>query len=53
MGHFVIIVNGCKLLAIITKHSILDVVAALDPLLKIHSDLVKSAANYKKYFMYL
>ena len=53
MGHFVIIVNGCKPLAIITKHSILDVVAALDPLLKIHSDLVKSAANYKKYFMCL
>ena len=28
---FVIIVNGCKPLTIITKHSILDVAAALDP----------------------
>ena len=53
MECFVLIVNGWKPLAIITKHSILDVAAALDPLLKIHSDLVKSAANYKKYFMCL
>ena len=31
MERFVIIVNGWKPLAIITKHSILDVAAALDP----------------------
>ena len=31
MERFVIIVNGWKLLTIITKHSILDVAAALDP----------------------
>ena len=33
MECFVIIVNGWKPLTIVTKHSILDVVAALDPLL--------------------
>ena len=31
MERFVIIVNGCKSLTIITKRSILDVVAVLDP----------------------
>ena len=31
MERFVIIVNGCKPLSIITEHSILDVAAALDP----------------------
>ena len=31
MKRFVIIVNGFQPLTIITKHSILDVVAALDP----------------------
>ena len=31
MEHFVIIVNGCKPLTIITKRSILDVAAVLDP----------------------
>ena len=31
MESFVIIVNGCKPLTIITKRSILDVAAALDP----------------------
>ena len=31
MKRFVIIVNGWKPLTIITKHSILDVTAALDP----------------------
>ena len=35
MECFVIIVNGWKPLTIITKHSILDVAAALDPLLLI------------------
>ena len=33
MEHFVIIVNGWKPLTIITKSSILDVAAVLDPLL--------------------
>ena len=31
MEHFVIIVNGFQLLTIITKRSILDIAAALDP----------------------
>ena len=35
MKRFVIIVNGCKPLTIITKHSTLDVAAALDPSLGI------------------
>ena len=35
MELFVIIVNGFKLLTIITRCSILDVVAVLDPLLKV------------------
>ena len=34
MERFVIIVNGFQPLTIITKHSILDVAAALDPPLK-------------------
>ena len=34
MARFVIIVNGFQLLSIITKHSILNVAAALDPPLK-------------------
>ena len=36
MERFVIIVNGWKLLTIITKRSILDVAAALDPLLVLY-----------------
>ena len=36
MEHFVIIVNGWKPLTIITKRSILDVAAALDPPLLIY-----------------
>ena len=35
MERFVIKVNGSKLLTVITKRSILDVVAALDPPLEI------------------
>ena len=35
MDHFVIIVNGSKPLTIITKRSILDVAAVLDPPLQI------------------
>ena len=43
MERFVIIVNGWKLLTIITKHSILDVAAALDPPLS----LMKSSGPNK------
>ena len=35
MECFIIIVNGFQPLSIITKHSILDVAAALDPLLNL------------------
>ena len=35
MEHFVIIISGLKPLIIITKHSILDVAAVLDPLLTV------------------
>ena len=35
MEHFMIIVNGWKLLTIIKRNSILDVVAVLDPHLEI------------------
>ena len=41
MEHFVIIVNGWKPLTIITKRSILDVVAALDPPLLCENRLIK------------
>ena len=37
MEHFVIIVNGWKPLTVITKHSILDVGAVLDPPLMVHA----------------
>ena len=37
MKRFVIIVNGFQPLTIITKHSTLDVAAALDPLLSFNS----------------
>ena len=40
MEHFVIIVNGWKPLTIVTKRSILDVVAALDPPLIYFVDLL-------------
>ena len=39
MERFVIIVNGWKPLTIITKCSILDVAAALDPHLAVHNEL--------------
>ena len=39
MEHFVIIVNGFQSLTIITKRSILDVAAALDPPLNTHTDI--------------
>ena len=35
VGHFVIIVNGWKSLAIMSKHSILGVAAVLDPPLRV------------------
>ena len=38
MERFVIIVNGCKPLTIITKHSVLDVAAVLDPPLTLGSN---------------
>ena len=38
MEHFVITVNGFQLIVVITKHSILDVAAVLDPLLYFFSD---------------
>ena len=38
MEHFVIIVNGFQPLNIMTKHSILDVAAALDPSLALLTD---------------
>ena len=41
MEHFVIIVNGWKLLTIITKSSILDVAAVLDPPLKTYFVAIK------------
>ena len=40
MECFVIIVNGWKPLTIITKHSILDVVAALDPPLQNQNEML-------------
>ena len=60
MEHFVIIVNGWKSLTIITKRSILDVAAALDPPLKLiekqqsdgcteDSDIQKIQANQVSY----
>ena len=41
MERFVIIVNGWKPLTIITKRSILDVAAALDPPLKVVDSFAK------------
>ena len=43
MERFVIIVNGFQALTIITKRSILDVAAALDPPLKQSKDLEKNS----------
>ena len=46
MEHFMIIVNGWKPLTIITKRSILDVAAALDPPLKmIHKMIIHDDSN--------
>ena len=43
MEHFVIIVNGWKQLTIITRSSILDVAAVLDPPMKIISYCLQGA----------
>ena len=48
MERFVIIVNGFQPLTIITKHSILDVAAVLDPLLKSIIEQLQSA--WKSFF---
>ena len=45
MEHFMIIVNGFQLLTIITKRSILDVAAALDPPLIIILTVAKESTN--------
>ena len=51
MERFVIIVNGWKPLTIITKRSILDVAAALDPPLGTNNDTVHLFAM--SYFVFL
>ena len=48
MEHIVIIVQGWRLLTIITKRSILDVAAVLDPPLKIIGNLRFSRHGYTK-----
>ena len=45
MEHFVIIVNGFQPLTIITKHSILDDAAALDPPLALQTITYKQYKN--------
>ena len=45
MERFVIIVNGFQPLTIITKHSILDVAAALDPPLALQTITYKQYKN--------
>ena len=54
MEHFVIIVNGWKPLTVITKRSILDVEAVLDPPLRIMSHFAKcSVISLKSWVCYL
>ena len=48
MEHFVIIVNGWKPLTIITKSSILDVAAVLDPPLVESSEILANHQNITK-----
>ena len=51
MDPFVIIVNGCRPLTIITKNSILDVAAVLDPPLLLFSKFLSSfKIRWKKVF---
>ena len=51
MERFVIIVNGFQPLNIITKRSILDVAAALDPPLEAFNDRVKSIMMPQVYWI--
>ena len=48
MECFVIIVNGLQSLTIITKRSILDVAAALDPPLTVHLFLYQKTKTYSE-----
>ena len=50
MEHFVIIVNGWKPLTVITKSSILDVAAVLDPPLSTKIDDLSQQTN-KSFFV--
>ena len=43
--HFVIIINGSKPLTVITKSSILDVAAVLDPPLQIQLELLRATMS--------
>ena len=52
MECFIIIVNGFQPLSIITKHSILDVAAALDPLLDISENCKKFSLSLVYYHFY-
>ena len=47
MERFVIIVNGFQPLTIISKRSILDVAAALDPPLSLHKLLMENTLKMK------
>ena len=49
MECFVIIVNYCQMLTIITKRSVLDVAAALDPPLTMQPKLFKITLNPNSY----
>ena len=46
MERFVIIVNGWKPLTIITKRSILDIAAALDPSLSLNQRMIVSCNHF-------
>ena len=52
MERFVIIVNGLQPLAIITKSSILDVAAVLDPPLVLTESLLSIVSNYVSQIKY-
>ena len=53
MERFVITVNGCKPLTIFTKHSILDLAAALDPPLRAHNTYIYNTAVLPLLLQYL
>ena len=50
MEHFVRIVNGWKLLTIITKRSILDVAVVLDPPLRMQTKSLRCFKSPLQYF---